>query len=109
MTSAARMFDGRLKWSPKAITGGPSSARLKLSDPLPGYARERANRYPVTESQCRQTGTAFTARRRKRSVSAGVLPATAMAAILVRRSQRGMTCGEVYPAADAWQRSRFGG
>ena len=45
----------------KAITGRPSSARHTLSDPFPGRARERTTRYPVTESQDRQTWTTNTA------------------------------------------------
>ena len=45
----------------KAITGGPSSARHKLSDPFPGARREARHRYPVTESQDRQTWTTNTA------------------------------------------------
>ncbi len=52
----------RIERPPKAITGGPSSTRHKLSDPFPAPTGVSPSAsYPVTESQGRQTWTTNTA------------------------------------------------
>jgi len=82
--------------TPKAITGRPSSARHKLSDPFPGRAPKRANRYPVTGEPGPANMDHDHCKQRSRPISAAGSPLRSWRPTVFGFSQRWMTCREAY-------------